>query len=88
MKERGGRYGECALYQRDRARNYMNVGRIYNAPGCNRVWIVDERQRRRALLLTIGGYVRAVARRTVARDRSIEILYRPGVRVTFLDGCS
>lgn len=78
---------ERVLYQRDRARNYTNVGRIYNAPGCNRVWIVDERDAG-ALLLTIGGYVCAVARRTVARDRSIEILYRPGVRVTFLDGCS
>jgi len=44
-------------------------------------------ERCRALLLTIGGYVRAAAR-TAARDRSIEILYRPSVRVTFLDGCS
>lgn len=58
-----------------------NGGRTYNDLGCNRQWVVD--------LSYLGSLnVHAHVARTVARDRSIEILYRRGVRVTFLDECS
>lgn len=41
MKDRGSRVA-ASVCQRDRARNYTNGGRTYNAPGCNRLWVVDE----------------------------------------------
>lgn len=67
-------------YRNDLAEEIVK-GTTYNRPGCNRRQI---KCRQRFLLAY-------TARRTiylVARDRSIEILYRGGVRVTFLDECS
>jgi len=87
MKDRDDRVA-ASVCQREIERGITwtyNGRRTYNAPGCNRQWVVDDARD----LSYLGSLnVHAHVARTVARDRSIEILYRRGVRVTFLDECS